>query len=304
MPEREFNGPVIGLQQRYREGLAALGEDFADVEGKEQRRRLRADEDFCDLLWEHCCQGMYGAPEYGGNRDCVGWPTSTTRVTYSPGVTATRRCRNRERHDGRRHHHRVGSRRRHGGRGADPGRLVGGDHGEGAQPPARPRRSDEPAGDYSNDEIKFITRWFLGPDPLVEPRAFRRSADEGEHTHVGEVNSIPTTVGGGGTHADGKVPRFREEDFRMRSTYGPQQDADVPTGPSTTTRWSRTTPRSSGPSASSGARAQTRSPPGGRAPTRCRQGRRCTARCCRRRRPSEIGLPPLRGTDGRQLHRL
>jgi Gluconate 2-dehydrogenase subunit 3 len=73
IPEREFNGPVIGLQQRYREGLAALGEDFPQADGKEQRRRLRADESFCDLLWEHCCQGMYGAPEYGGNRDCVGW---------------------------------------------------------------------------------------------------------------------------------------------------------------------------------------------------------------------------------------
>ena len=84
-----------------------------------------------------------------------------------------------------------------------------------------------PAGDYSNDEIKFVSRYFLGPDPLVEPRAFRRSADEGEHTHVGEVNSIPTTVGGGGTHADGKVPRFREEDFGLFSTYGPQEDAAV-----------------------------------------------------------------------------
>jgi hypothetical protein len=73
IPEREFNGPVIGLQQRYREGLAALGEDFVQVDGKEQRRRLRADEPFCDLLWEHTCEGMYGAPEYGGNRDCVGW---------------------------------------------------------------------------------------------------------------------------------------------------------------------------------------------------------------------------------------
>jgi gluconate 2-dehydrogenase alpha chain len=90
--------------------------------------------------------------------------------------------------------------------------------------PADPTRT---AGDYSNDEIKFISRYFLGPDPLVEPRAFRRNADEGEHTHVGEVNSIPTTVGGGGTHADGKVPRFREEDFRMRSTYGPQDGAAV-----------------------------------------------------------------------------
>ena len=84
-----------------------------------------------------------------------------------------------------------------------------------------------PSGDYSNDEIKFITRHFLGPDPLIEPRAFRVSADDGEHTHVGEVNSIPTTVGGGGTHADGKVPRFRQEDFRMLSVNGPQEDAHV-----------------------------------------------------------------------------
>ena len=73
IPEREFNGPVVGLQQRYREGLAGLGEDFVEVDGKEQRRRLRADERFCALLWDHCCEGMYGAPEYGGNRNGVGW---------------------------------------------------------------------------------------------------------------------------------------------------------------------------------------------------------------------------------------
>jgi hypothetical protein len=72
-PEREFNGPVVGLQERYRTGLAALGEDFAGVDGSEQRRRLRADETFLDLLWEHCCEGMYGAPEYGGNRDGIAW---------------------------------------------------------------------------------------------------------------------------------------------------------------------------------------------------------------------------------------
>jgi choline dehydrogenase-like flavoprotein len=90
-----------------------------------------------------------------------------------------------------------------------------------------------PAADYSNDEIKFISRYFLGPDPLIEPRAFRRSADEGEHTHVGEVNSIPTTVGGGGVHADGKVPRFREEDFRILSDYGPQEGADIDDWPLT-----------------------------------------------------------------------
>jgi hypothetical protein len=73
LPEREFNGPVVGLQQRYRDGLAALGEDFGEIDGSEQRRRLRADEAFLEILWEHCCEGMYGAPEYGGNRDGIGW---------------------------------------------------------------------------------------------------------------------------------------------------------------------------------------------------------------------------------------
>ncbi len=84
-----------------------------------------------------------------------------------------------------------------------------------------------PAQDYSNDEIKFVSRHFLGPDPYLEPRTFRQDESDGDRTHVGEVNSIPSTVGGGGTHADGKVPRFGEDDFRLRSTYGPQPDADV-----------------------------------------------------------------------------
>ncbi len=85
----------------------------------------------------------------------------------------------------------------------------------------------KPAADYSNDELKFIYRHFLGPDPLIEPRTFRRGEDEGDHVYVGEVNSIPTTVGGGGTHADGKVPRFREEDFTLLSTHGPIEGAEV-----------------------------------------------------------------------------
>jgi hypothetical protein len=71
--EREFNGPVVGWQQIYREGLAALGSDFCAVSGEEQDERLQAQEDFTTLLYEHCCEGMYGAPEYGGNRDTVAW---------------------------------------------------------------------------------------------------------------------------------------------------------------------------------------------------------------------------------------
>ncbi|HXW34133.1 MAG TPA: gluconate 2-dehydrogenase subunit 3 family protein [Acidimicrobiales bacterium] len=73
IPEREFNGPVRGLQQIYSDGLAELGRDFAQVSPDEQDSRLRAAKSFRRVLYDHCCEGMYGAPEYGGNRDLVGW---------------------------------------------------------------------------------------------------------------------------------------------------------------------------------------------------------------------------------------
>jgi hypothetical protein len=72
-PEREFNGPVVGLQQRYHQGLAALGEDFVGLGPAEQDSRLRSQPEFTELLYGHVCEGMYGAPEYGGNRDQAGW---------------------------------------------------------------------------------------------------------------------------------------------------------------------------------------------------------------------------------------
>ncbi len=73
LPEREFNGPVVGWQERYRRGLEALGADFASVDADEQDRRLEREPEFVALIYEHCCEGMYGAPEYGGNRGGVGW---------------------------------------------------------------------------------------------------------------------------------------------------------------------------------------------------------------------------------------
>jgi choline dehydrogenase-like flavoprotein len=90
-----------------------------------------------------------------------------------------------------------------------------------------PDNLSQPAFDYSNDEIKFHNRFFLGPDPLIEPRTFRSDEADGDRVHVGEFNSVPTTVGGGGVHADGKVPRFRPDDFRVLSQFGPQAGADV-----------------------------------------------------------------------------
>jgi choline dehydrogenase-like flavoprotein len=80
---------------------------------------------------------------------------------------------------------------------------------------------------FSNDEIKFGPRHFLGPDPLVEPRTFRTAESERNHEFVGEVNNLPATVGGGAVHADGKVPRFLEEDFRLLSERGPVDGAEV-----------------------------------------------------------------------------
>jgi hypothetical protein len=72
-PEREFNGPVRGWQQVYRDGLAALGDDFCALEPAEQDARLSQQDELRALLYQHACEGAYGAPEYGGNRDLAGW---------------------------------------------------------------------------------------------------------------------------------------------------------------------------------------------------------------------------------------
>ncbi len=73
IPARERLGPVVGLQERYVAGLADLGPEFPSLSGDEQDKRLRKHEDFAHLVYEHACEGMYGAPEYGGNQELVGW---------------------------------------------------------------------------------------------------------------------------------------------------------------------------------------------------------------------------------------
>ncbi len=84
-----------------------------------------------------------------------------------------------------------------------------------------------PLGHVSNDEIKFNRRHFLGPDPFLEPRSYRRDADDGDRLFAGEVNNLPSTMGGGGFHADGKLPRFRSVDFKPLSELGPIEGADI-----------------------------------------------------------------------------
>jgi choline dehydrogenase-like flavoprotein len=84
----------------------------------------------------------------------------------------------------------------------------------------------EPLRHFANDEVAS-RRHLLGPDPRLEPRTYRRSAADGDRLFAGEVNNLPSTVGGGGVHADAKLPRFREEDFHLRSARGPVEGASV-----------------------------------------------------------------------------
>jgi len=69
LPEREWNGPVRGWQEVYREGIAALG----DTPTREGALDLDGQPELKQLLFEHACEASYGAPEYGGNRDLAGW---------------------------------------------------------------------------------------------------------------------------------------------------------------------------------------------------------------------------------------
>lgn len=89
------------------------------------------------------------------------------------------------------------------------------------------RAPHAPLWHFANDEIAQRRRHLLGPDPLLEPRTYRRTPDDGDRLVVGEVNNLPSTVGGGGVHADAKLPRFREEDFRLLSERGPIEGAAI-----------------------------------------------------------------------------
>ena len=73
-----------------------------------------------------------------------------------------------------------------------------------------------PIAVFSNDELKNSDRLFGKQDPLIEPRTFRGSADVAALGNE-DVNTLGRTVGGAWVHADMKVPRLNEIDFRMAS---------------------------------------------------------------------------------------
>ena len=86
--------------------------------------------------------------------------------------------------------------------------------------------SPTPHTEFSNDELKG-RRTFEDQLPSMEPRVFRSTATQTTPTVVGDVNNLPTVVGGGTVHWDAKTPRFWDIDFKKHSMLGPVPDADV-----------------------------------------------------------------------------
>jgi choline dehydrogenase-like flavoprotein len=80
--------------------------------------------------------------------------------------------------------------------------------------------TQQPVPRFSNDELKLGKRNFVTPDPLVEPRTWRTGEADGPRTFVGDVQSLPKTVGGGAVHADLKMPRFMPQDFQLGTRLG------------------------------------------------------------------------------------
>lgn len=68
---------IAALQKVYVDGIAALdaeaGGDFTAASANEKDQILGQADDFRGVLFVHAIEGMYAAPEYGGNQDLAGW---------------------------------------------------------------------------------------------------------------------------------------------------------------------------------------------------------------------------------------
>lgn len=80
--EREWNGPVTGLIEKYESWLDAIdqtarkseGGAFASLDPSTRLKMLQqADAEFLSTLYAHAVEGTYGDPVYGGNYDELGW---------------------------------------------------------------------------------------------------------------------------------------------------------------------------------------------------------------------------------------
>ncbi len=72
----------------------------------------------------------------------------------------------------------------------------------------------QPVPVFSNDEQKTSHRPLVGGDSRVEPQTWRTDTTEAR-SYVGNIDSLPRTVGGGAVYADLKTPRFLPQDFHL-----------------------------------------------------------------------------------------
>ena len=91
LPERKWadiaaGGHYVGLQEQYTQGVTDLdgaaaqmfppAKDFVSLTPQQQDLLIARPDitvGFPSLVFQHAAEGMYGAPEYGGNKDLVGW---------------------------------------------------------------------------------------------------------------------------------------------------------------------------------------------------------------------------------------
>src|SRR5919202_3301156 len=87
------------------------------------------------------------------------------------------------------------------------------------------------AADFGGDELANVNRYYLWPDPALNPRTFRASADE--EATVENFCPVPQAVGGGTVHWTGWVLRMLPSDFLFHSLHGDIPGASMADWPMT-----------------------------------------------------------------------
>ncbi len=84
---------------------------------------------------------------------------------------------------------------------------------------------------FGGDELANINRYNLWPDPILNPRTWRETA--ADVARAENFCPVPQMVGGGTVHWQGWLPRFTENDFRMRTVAGDLPGASLADWPIT-----------------------------------------------------------------------
>lgn len=71
---------------------------------------------------------------------------------------------------------------------------------------------------FGGDELANVNRYNLWPDPILNPRTSRTSAEA--EAEIDPFCPVPQMVGGGTVHWQGWLPRFTPDDFRLRTVAG------------------------------------------------------------------------------------